>query len=269
MTPVENQMQPVGLEIVVLQSWSPARLTGLRKETTNLYKVWHPVCATGGTSCVHGNASCDGATRVQRNRNGPVFVSVANVWRAHPHARIQFCTRCPGPCFSMSSRRESLETDIPISSHDHAINTVSWVCSDSARDSRDNRDGGRCWTRSALRTRRIWNVRKQCQKMKMTTLWWRRYNRSWKSSRSDITQLRERDVSECPEGHHLRTHWLVLYRSTPCVAEPRRLILMFPLPCCAIWVVQVRRRAIHLVDRVGLTRCDSRRSLGHWQGGRN
>ena len=40
---------------------------------------------------------------------------------------------------------------------------------------------------------------------------------------------------------------------------------MLPLSFRWTW----RCRAIHVVDRVGLTRCDSRRSLGHWQGGHN
>ena len=102
--------------------------------------------ASGGTSCVHKHASYDAATRVQRHRDGPVAVLVANVCRAHPHARTQFCTQYPGRFLSMSSRREGVETGIQILPPDYVIITVSWVCGPcgaSAWDSGDTREGGR------------------------------------------------------------------------------------------------------------------------------
>ena len=56
-----------------------------------------------------------------------------------------------------------------------------------------------------------------------------------------VTQLRGRNVSECPKGHHLRTHWLVLDRSTHVLWSlgDRCSTLVLPLSCCAIFVVHV------------------------------
>ena len=191
MTPVENQRQYVELEIVVLQSWPHARCTGLSTETTNLHTNWHPVCRIWRCLLCPGTFKL-WPTRVQRHRDGPVFFSVVNVWRAHPHARIQFCTLCPGLCFTMSSRRESVETSIRISSHEHVINTVSWVCGASALDAGDTREGGRRLTRRALRTRRNRNVRKRDQNMKIATFWMTTIRQTTIELERSVTQLREK-----------------------------------------------------------------------------
>ena len=127
MTAVKNPRQCVELDILVLQCRSREQYSRLRQERRICTKSDTRYVVFDGISCVQRHG-CHVTTRVQRHRDGASFVSVANDQRTHADARIQFCTRCPGRLLSMSSRCESLETGIRISSHGHSIKSVSWVC---------------------------------------------------------------------------------------------------------------------------------------------
>ena len=126
---------PVGCSETTITRWPPS---GIRDSMWTLtlsfcsadlthsaleFVKSHRIC----TPCSIQHVACGGGTScVQRHRDGRVFVSVANVWRAHPHTRIQCCTRCPGRFLTMFPRRECLETGIRILLRDRVINTVSW-----------------------------------------------------------------------------------------------------------------------------------------------
>ena len=214
MSPVKNQI----------------KCAELRQEASNLHKVWLPVCRIWWILlCPCEMQVVTWATRVQRHRDGPVFVSVANVLCTLPYARIQFCTRCSGRLLSMSSRRESLETDIRISSHYHVIELFRGykrVCVVSVWDSGDTREGGRIRTRDAVRVRRYRNVRKLGQNMKMTTTLRDNdttgHGRARAASVGVCRSYGKRNIDECPERRHFRTHWSILIKSVAWVVVTDR-----------------------------------------------
>ena len=168
MSPVKNQRQNVGLEVLVLQCRSREQCATLRLEASNLHKVWLPVFR------IWWNLLCKATCKLSRD-NTCLTLSRRLSLRfscTHPHARIQFCTWCPGRLLSMSSRRKGLETDIRISFHCHVIkkfygNVKSVLSVPVILETLVKMiiSG----PRSAVRTRRNRNVRKLGQNMKMTT----------------------------------------------------------------------------------------------------
>ena len=163
--------------------------------TTNLYKVWHPVCASAEPLVFEDMQ----AFTWQHVSNAIETEQSSFLTRTHAfsfvHGVLVLVFQCPP--------REpwNRHSDFILWPCDkHSFVGLLWQCPWFWRHIRD---GGRCSTRSAFRN----------------------YERPTWSWRGSIAQLQEMHVSECPEGYHLRTHWYVLDRSTPCVAMPWRQIL--------------------------------------------